>query len=66
VVLLETEPGQAIPLHEVKALAATFDVTRPLMHFHVFPGVFPVDARHNAKIEREKLSVWATEQGLGQ
>jgi acyl-CoA synthetase (AMP-forming)/AMP-acid ligase II len=65
VVLLETEPGQSMPLDEVKALAAKFEVTKGLTHFHVFPGEFPVDKRHNAKIEREKLSVWATEQGFG-
>jgi acyl-CoA synthetase (AMP-forming)/AMP-acid ligase II len=65
VVLLETEPGQSLNVAEVKALAAKFDVTRDLTHFHLFPGEFPVDKRHNAKIEREKLGVWATEQGLG-
>jgi hypothetical protein len=27
----------------------------------VFPRPFPVDLRHNAKIEREKLAVWAEE-----
>jgi len=25
----------------------------------LFPGRFPVDARHNAKIQREKLALWA-------
>ena len=28
----------------------------------LFHPSFPVDIRHNAKIGREKLSVWATEQ----
>ena len=69
VVLLEREPGNTMPadtlLTEIRALAAKFEVTKDLTQFHVFPGSFPVDARHNAKIEREKLSVWATEQGLG-
>ncbi len=65
VVLLEGEPGRSMPLEEIRLLAAKFEVTKDLAHFHVFPGVFPVDKRHNAKIEREKLSVWATKQGLG-
>jgi len=28
----------------------------------LFPGSFPVDIRHNSKIFREKLAVWATKK----
>jgi len=46
-------------------LAMKHDVTNALRHFYVFPGEFPVDKRHNAKIEREKLAMWAKEKGPG-
>jgi hypothetical protein len=35
------------------------DVTRSLTTFQVYPQPFPVDTRHNAKIERESLARWA-------
>jgi acyl-CoA synthetase (AMP-forming)/AMP-acid ligase II len=63
VVLIEREPGTALRdaqlALEVRALAREHPVTRMLESFHVYPGTFPVDTRHNAKIEREKLAVWA-------
>ncbi|MDX2011708.1 MAG: fatty acid CoA ligase family protein [Myxococcaceae bacterium] len=69
VVLLEREPGASMPeaqlVAEVKALAQQHESTKPVSHVHVYPGEFPVDRRHNAKIEREKLAVWAREKGLG-
>lgn len=69
VILVEREAQATIAddvlLKETKELASKHDVTRALNHFHVFPGAFPVDKRHNAKIEREKLAVWAKERGLG-
>jgi len=46
---------------ELKAEAAKFEHTACIEHILVHPK-FPVDRRHNAKIEREKLSVWAAEQ----
>ncbi len=42
----------------MKAMGAGFAHTRGITHFLVHPG-FPVDIRHNAKIGREKLTVWA-------
>ncbi|MBL9038379.1 MAG: AMP-binding protein [Archangium sp.] len=48
----------------IKTFAASKPHTAGLESFHVYPGAFPVDARHNAKIEREKLAKWAQEQGL--
>jgi olefin beta-lactone synthetase len=43
---------------ELLALAARHACTREIRHVLVHPG-FPVDVRHNAKIDREKLTVWA-------
>jgi acyl-CoA synthetase (AMP-forming)/AMP-acid ligase II len=69
VILVERERtaniGDDLLIKETRELAARHDVTKTLAHFHVFPGEFPVDKRHNAKIEREKLAVWAKEKGLG-
>ena len=45
-------------LDEIKILAAQSNVTRSISHFLVHRD-FPVDIRHNAKIFREKLAVWA-------
>jgi acyl-CoA synthetase (AMP-forming)/AMP-acid ligase II len=42
----------------MKAIGAKFAHTRDISHFLIHPG-FPVDIRHNAKIGREKLTVWA-------
>jgi acyl-CoA synthetase (AMP-forming)/AMP-acid ligase II len=65
VVLIEREPKQALSdealMAEVRELAQAHPVTKPILDFHVFPGVFPVDTRHNAKIEREALTRWLAE-----
>ncbi len=45
-------------LREVRALASASELTRDIEHF-LFHDNFPVDIRHNAKIFREKLAVWA-------
>jgi acyl-CoA synthetase (AMP-forming)/AMP-acid ligase II len=42
----------------MKDMGAKFAHTRGISHFLIHPG-FPVDIRHNAKIGREKLTVWA-------
>ncbi|GAB1692094.1 fatty acid CoA ligase family protein [Krasilnikovia sp. M28-CT-15] len=44
--------------HELRELAASQPVTKTLDEFLVHPA-FPVDIRHNAKINREYLSAWA-------
>jgi acyl-CoA synthetase (AMP-forming)/AMP-acid ligase II len=44
---------------DLRATAAANDVTRHIETF-LFHGDFPVDIRHNAKIFREKLAVWAS------
>jgi len=42
----------------LQQMARENELTTMIEHFLVHPG-FPVDIRHNAKIFREKLSVWA-------
>jgi acyl-CoA synthetase (AMP-forming)/AMP-acid ligase II len=49
---------------ELADLGARYDHTRPIHRFHIHPA-FPVDIRHNAKIFREKLAVWAQAQQGG-
>jgi len=57
----DTGSDQAVLTRELLTLAAadarTRDITTVLFH-----SGFPVDARHNSKIVREKLAVWAAEQ----
>lgn len=48
-------------LSEVQTLATSSEVTKDIKIFLIHDG-FPVDIRHNAKIFREKLAVWAAEQ----
>jgi hypothetical protein len=46
---------------ELAAMAQEHRHTRSIQTFLRHPA-FPVDIRHNAKIFREKLAVWATRQ----
>jgi len=46
---------------ELKQLAMANELTRSIETFLVHPA-FPVDIRHNAKIFREKLALWAADQ----
>jgi acyl-CoA synthetase (AMP-forming)/AMP-acid ligase II len=43
---------------ELRALGANFEHTRDIRYF-LYHRSFPVDARHNSKIRREDLAVWA-------
>lgn len=52
-------------LAQVRELAAASPLTAAIRHFLIHPD-FPVDIRHNAKIFREQLSVWAQQQIAGQ
>lgn len=63
VLCVEPEPGAdtAKLATQLRERAAEFDVTAPVSTFLFHPG-FPVDIRHNAKIGREQLAVWAAEQ----
>jgi acyl-CoA synthetase (AMP-forming)/AMP-acid ligase II len=49
--------GQTL-FESLQAMGAKFAPTRGITHFLIHPG-FPVDIRHNAKIGREKLALWA-------
>jgi len=65
-VCVELERGQGrldekAILGELRALAASNEVTRPITRFLVHPK-FPVDIRHNAKIHAEKLAEWAQQR----
>jgi len=46
---------------ELRALGAIDPVTAAISRFYFHPS-FPVDARHNAKIFRDRLAVWAATQ----
>jgi len=45
-------------LSEIRILAQKSDLTKNIEHFLIHEK-FPVDIRHNAKIFREKLAIWA-------
>jgi len=63
VLLIERLAGDSTPadklIGELQALGSATDVTAGIVEIVVYPGTFPVDIRHNAKIVREKLKVWA-------
>lgn len=44
---------------ELLALGVEHPHTRSIQDVLFYPDVFPTDVRHNAKIQREKLAVWA-------
>lgn len=46
---------------ELRAIGAADPVTSPIRRFYFHPS-FPVDARHNAKIFRDRLATWAATQ----
>lgn len=46
---------------ELFALGAKYDTSRPIQTI-LFHRAFPVDIRHNSKIFREKLAVWAAKR----
>lgn len=52
------ELSEAQLIASLRQLGANFAHTRGIAHFLFHPG-FPVDIRHNAKIGREKLALWA-------
>ncbi len=65
VLCVEREPGVTFSPRELEAelrdLGAKHPHTRSIQRF-LFHPAFPVDIRHNAKIFREKLAVWASRQ----
>lgn len=64
-IVVELEDGAQINKREfaleLLSLARSNPVTRKISTFFIHPA-FPVDVRHNAKIDREKLSEWARQQ----
>jgi acyl-CoA synthetase (AMP-forming)/AMP-acid ligase II len=66
VVCVELDPDTRVKGHPnaqelfdaLQEMGAKFASTRDISRFLIHPG-FPVDIRHNAKIGREKLAVWA-------
>lgn len=62
VLCVELEPGHRGELAKIEAelldLASRHEITRAVRHV-LFHPAFPVDIRHNAKIFREKLALWA-------
>ena len=65
VLCLELDPAQPMPreilFEELRQIARAHRHTQHIDTFLVHPG-FPVDIRHNAKIGREQLTAWATQQ----
>ncbi|MEU6829629.1 fatty acid CoA ligase family protein [Nocardia beijingensis] len=63
VLCVELRPGAdpAVVEPALRAHGAEFELTRTIADFLVHPS-FPVDIRHNAKIGREQLTVWAAER----
>jgi len=63
VLCVEPEPAARRAAHnllrqDLLAIGSRHEITRPVRDILFHPG-FPVDIRHNAKIFREKLAVWA-------
>ena len=67
-IIVELEPGATEPSaaleKEILALGEKHELTRPIQKL-LFHESFPVDIRHNAKINREALTEWAAAQCQG-
>lgn len=64
VLCVELERGtkpQAVMIQELLQRGSEFELTREIRTV-LFHSRFPVDIRHNSKIFREKLAVWAAKQ----
>ena len=57
-----TWPAPKRTVEALQALAAAHPMCRDITRFMLHPEPFPVDIRHNAKINREKLSLWAAQR----
>jgi acyl-CoA synthetase (AMP-forming)/AMP-acid ligase II len=70
VLVVEPEPGVRLlsvldrqrMTMELLALGAEQEHTRTIETILFYPDAFPTDVRHNAKIQREKLALWAEVQ----
>ena len=61
-IIVQLMPGCRLTPPEILAGCAGRTATAAIRNALVYPGDFPVDVRHNAKINREKLALWAAEQ----
>ncbi|MFQ3593344.1 MAG: peptide synthase, partial [Gemmataceae bacterium] len=67
VLCIELEPKAAaevdreLVVRQLHEIGAQYEHTRDIRLFLFHPG-FPVDVRHNSKIFREKLAVWAAQK----
>ncbi len=62
-ICLEVESGRAPdPEALLASVASKHPMTRPVREVLIHRGRFPVDIRHNSKIFREKLAVWAAKE----
>ncbi len=59
VLCVEAEVLSQTLLEKLHALSQQHPTLRAIQTFLHYPGTFPVDIRHNSKIFREKLAVWA-------
>jgi acyl-CoA synthetase (AMP-forming)/AMP-acid ligase II len=55
------EDDQRTFVEELRAMAGQHELTAGIEHFLIHPAM-PVDIRHNAKIFREQLAIWAANQ----
>ncbi len=60
---IESKKRKIYLQEELKSMAGKYDFTGEIKDF-LFHRKFPVDPRHNAKIYREKLAVWANNKLL--
>ncbi|MEA3467084.1 MAG: fatty acid CoA ligase family protein [Thermodesulfobacteriota bacterium] len=64
-IIIEPEKSSTLSarqlIAEVKEIGQQNALTQEIDHYLIHPD-FPVDIRHNAKIFREKLSVWASKE----
>jgi olefin beta-lactone synthetase len=65
VIIIEPEKDSVLNskqlISEIKKIGNSHPLTAKIQYYLIHPD-FPVDIRHNAKIFREKLSVWAAEK----
>ncbi len=65
IIIAQLEPGarkaKAEITEELLSMGSKFEHTKKIQRILFHPS-FPVDVRHNAKIHREELAVWAKEQ----
>ena len=60
-IIIETEKNHRLTTEKILEVAAANPLTAAIRHAFFHPA-FPVDVRHNAKINREELARWATEK----